>query len=137
MRAEVVRGGARSAKEPVQLALRQRRRSERRAQRAPFETERSEELALLPECEEQVESGAAKQPSRPARSSRHPWAYLLRRVFSVDVETCSRCGGRMKLVEIANDWHDIARVLALHGFGPDPPREASPMPVGQMPLGFV
>jgi hypothetical protein len=113
VRAEVVRGGARSTKEPVQLAL-------------------------LPAAEDEAEPGAAKrQPSRPARSSRHPWAYLLRRVFFVDVETCARCGGRMKLVEIANDRHDIARVLALHGLGPDPPVEASPMPAGQMTLAFV
>ena len=112
VRAEVVRGGARSTKEPVQLDL-------------------------LPEFEDQVERGAAKQPSRPARSSRHPWAYLLKRVFLVDVETCSRCGGRMKLVEIANDRDDISRVLALHGLGPDPPVEVDPMPVGQMPLAFA
>jgi len=113
VRAEVVRGGSRPIEEPVQLAL-------------------------LPECEEQVEPGAAThQPSRPARSSRHPWAYLLRRVFSADVETCTRCGGRMKLVEIANDRHDIARVLALHGLGPDPPVEAGLVPGGQMPLAFA
>ncbi len=43
----------------------------------------------------------------------------------------------MKLVEIANDRHDIARVLALHGLGPDPPVEVDPMPAGQMPLAFA
>ncbi len=112
VRAEVVRGGSRS-KEPVQLEL-------------------------LSEREDKADPGAAKhQQSRSARSSRHPWAYLLKRVFSVDVETCSRCGGRMKLVEIANDQHDIARVLALHGLGPDPPDQADPIPVGQMPLVFA
>ncbi|WP_181197423.1 transposase [Enhygromyxa salina] len=35
-------------------------------------------------------------------ASRHPWAWLLARVFAVDVMTCSRCGGRMRLVEIAD-----------------------------------
>ena len=112
--------------------------SDRAAKRPHCESRQSRELELLPECEEKVESGAAThQPTRPARSSRHPWAYLLRRVFSVDVETCARCGGRMKLVEIANDRHDITRVLALHGLGPDPPDEASPMPAGQMILAFA
>jgi hypothetical protein len=43
----------------------------------------------------------------------------------------------MKLVEIADDRHNIARGLALHGVGPDPPVEADPMPVGQMTLAFV
>ncbi len=56
---------------------------------------------------------------------------------SVDVDTCSRCGGRMKLVEIANDRDDIARVLALHSLVPDPPVEAGPMPAGQMALAFA
>jgi hypothetical protein len=45
-------------------------------------------------------------------SSRHPWAYLLQRVFAVDV---------MKLLKIADEPDDIARALAEVGLGPRPP----------------
>ena len=42
--------------------------------------------------------GAHQRGSRIAveakRSSRHPWAWLLSRVFAVDVLTCERCEGR-------------------------------------------
>jgi len=27
-----------------------------------------------------------------------PWAWLLARVFNIDVETCIKCGGKMKIV---------------------------------------
>src|SRR5690606_12176347 len=67
---------------------------------------------------------------------RHPWAWLLQRVFAVDVMTCPRCRGAMKLVENANEREAIARrvqalpqqqgpelswFLALVGLGHDPP----------------
>jgi hypothetical protein len=32
-----------------------------------------------------------------------PWAELLRRTFTVDVETCPRCGGRMRLLAVITD----------------------------------
>ena len=41
------------------------------------------------------------------------WANLLARVFAVDVTVCSKCGGRMKRLEIVTDPHAIARLL--HG----------------------
>jgi hypothetical protein len=44
--------------------------------------------------------------------TRHPWAWLLQRVFAVDIMTCPRCRGAMRLVKIANKPDDIARVLA-------------------------
>ena len=66
----------------------------------------------------------------PSKSgSRHPWAYLLRRVFGVDVMTCSSCGGSMKLLTIGDEPDDIARALAEVGLGPRPrprPRPALP-----------
>jgi hypothetical protein len=55
--------------------------------------------------------GIAKQPTR------HPWAWLLQRVFAVDIMTCPRCRGAMRLVKIANKPDDIARVLADLGLG--------------------
>jgi hypothetical protein len=68
----------------------------------------------------------AEPPER--QPGRHPWAWLLRRVFAVDVTVCDRCQGRMRIVEIALTQDAIARVLARHGLGPQPP------PVPQRPM---
>ena len=73
--------------------------------------------------------------STPA--SRHPWAWLLQRVFAVDVMTCSRCGGRMRLVEIANSRDDVARVLATIGLGPRPPPRPRLALPGQLELDLA
>ncbi len=62
----------------------------------------------------------AKQPAR------RPWAWLLSRVFAVDVMTCPRCRGAMRLVKIADKPDDIARVLAELGLGAASAAEASP-----------
>jgi hypothetical protein len=74
--------------------------------------------------------------------ARHPWAWLLQRVFAVDIMTCPRCHGPMRLVKIANKSDDIARVLAdlglgarhLRSRGQPPPRRSSSSPdVGTAP----
>jgi hypothetical protein len=72
-----------------------------------------------------------KQPAR------HPWAWLLQRVFAVDIMTCPRCRGAMRLLEIANKPDDIARVLAELGLGPRPPPRPRPAPPGQLELDFA
>jgi len=52
-----------------------------------------------------------EQPPGPARrSSRIPWAELLRRVFRVDVLRCS-CGGRLKLRAFIRDPFEARRYL--------------------------
>ena len=57
--------------------------------------------------------------------SRHPWDWLLRRSFAVDVGVCpvTGCEGRMRVVEIATAPDDIARVLDHR-----PPRARAPPP---------
>jgi hypothetical protein len=74
----------------------------------------------------------------PEPPSRHPWAWLLRRVFAADVTTCpvEGCEGRMRVLEIATAPDDLACVLAdagarrsrapprpgpRHGVSPRPP----------------
>jgi hypothetical protein len=60
------------------------------------------------------------EPGGTKPSNRHPRAWLLQRVFAVDVMTCPRCRGAMKLVEIANERDAIARVLATAALGRHP-----------------
>lgn len=80
-------------------------------------------------------------PLEPAPPSRHPWPWLLKRVFAVDIETCPvpGCGGRMRLLQIATEPDDIARVLAaVRGDQAPraPPRRPRPSPPGQLRLAF-
>jgi hypothetical protein len=40
-----------------------------------------------------------------------PWARLLARVFNIDVETCSKCGGKMKIIAAIEDPKVIRKIL--------------------------
>jgi hypothetical protein len=80
---------------------------------------------------------ATPSETAPAPASRHPWAWLLQRVFAVDAMTCSHCSGRMRLVEIADSRDDVARVLATIGLGPRPPPRPRPALPGQIELDFA
>jgi hypothetical protein len=48
--------------------------------------------------------------AREARATRHPWAWLLRRVFAVEVLVCVRCAGKLRLVEIATEPEATKRI---------------------------
>ncbi len=70
----------------------------------------------------------------PAWSGRHLWAWLLRRVFAADVSTCPERGGKMRVVEIATDPADAARVVFDLGLGPKPPPRPALVLPGQLAL---
>jgi len=72
-----------------------------------------------------IPEGLREATGTPYRLS---WANLLARVFAIDVTVCSKCDGRMKVLEIVTDPHAIARLL--HG-ARAPPR---PCPPGQLHL---
>jgi hypothetical protein len=69
--------------------------------------------------------------------SRHPWPWLLARVFAVDILKCPvrSCSGEMKVVEIAKTTEHAARILA--GFGARPPTRRSRIPARQLALPFA
>lgn len=50
-----------------------------------------------------------------------PWARLLARVFGIDVETCSKCGGRMKIIAAIEDPKVIRKILEQMGLATKPP----------------
>ena len=59
--------------------------------------------------------------TQEAGSGRSRWSWLLKRVFRAELETCSQCGGALRWVEVATQRGAIARLLAKHGLGPQPP----------------
>ncbi|MCP5041159.1 MAG: hypothetical protein GY944_09010 [bacterium] len=93
------------------------------AQRAGDEPETTEPQLCL------FDANTAAPSSPPP--SRHPWAWLLKRVFAVDVMICPLCEGAMKVVTIANDPDEILDVLG------NLPRSRAPPPTGQLQLDFA
>lgn len=50
-----------------------------------------------------------------------PWARLLARVFNIDVETCTKCGGKMKIIAAIEDPKVIRKILEHMGLDTKPP----------------
>jgi hypothetical protein len=72
----------------------------------------------------------------PQKPKRHAWAWLLKKVFLVDVTICADCGGRMKWLEVCTEKRDIHRVLSAHGLAPRAPSEMGWVQLGQMRFSF-
>ena len=56
-------------------------------------------------------AGESPEPKKVAGSRYRPWAELLKRCFSIDVLTCTGCGGRMRLVALVTEPASIRRFL--------------------------
>ena len=109
-------------------------RAKARAEVVPGPSEEPGPAQLRLVFEAKAEPGVEVEAKR---SSRHPWAWLLRRVFAVDVLTCVRCEGRMRLIKLANTPEELSRVLAKVGLGPRPPPRRRPALPGQLELKFA
>ena len=48
---------------------------------------------------------------RECRQSSLTWAQRLRRVFAIDIETCKRCGGKLRVIASIEDPEVIERIL--------------------------
>ncbi len=95
---------------------------------APPESPR--QLPLFDEADEPTTSAKAAA-TKTAEPSRHPWSWLLQRVFAVDVLKCQKCGGRLRIVEIAKKPDDVSRVLGERGYARAPPRAP---PIAELPV---
>ena len=78
---------------------------------------------------------SAEPPAAPPprqRDRRIDWASLLRRVFAVDVLSCPRCDGRMKIISFITDTIAVRRILDSFGLPsshpPPEPARAPPEP---------
>ena len=52
-----------------------------------------------------------EKDDREKKPTRHPWAWLLKRVFAVEVLVCVHCAGKLRLVEIATEAVAIKRII--------------------------
>jgi len=57
------------------------------------------------------EPGSGDPPASAGGSRYRPWAELLKRAWEIDVLSCPRCQGRMKLVAMVTDPKSVARYL--------------------------
>jgi hypothetical protein len=72
-----------------------------------------------------VELAGAADASVPVPHARYrPWAQLLRATFSIDVEICPACKGRMRMVALVTAPHSVARLLTHLGEPTEPPVRA-------------
>ena len=54
------------------------------------------------------------------------WAKLLKRVFDIDIQTCLKCGGQIKVISAIHNQQLIKRILIHLGENPKVPELASP-----------
>ena len=73
-------------------------------------------------------------PRHPARIS---WARLLKRVFDIDMEHCSQCGGALKIIAANEDPTVIAKILTHLGLPARHLRYAVPAPLAGVRASFA
>jgi hypothetical protein len=60
------------------------------------------------------------------------WMQRLKRVFNIDIETCERCAGQVKIIACFEDPAVIERILA-HLNGKTPSADLVMLPEGRAP----
>jgi hypothetical protein len=74
----------------------------------------------------------AKQAIDKPMTPRHvamTWAQRLKRVFGIDINTCTRCGGQLKVIASIEEPEVIAKILAHLGKVP-PEQHQAELPLG-------
>ena len=103
---------------------------------APNSRLRARVARRAPDRAEASEGDGAEAPAVPASLGSSRWARRLRRVFGIDVESCSSRGGRLRILACIEDRHTVDAILAhLARTVPGPERPASPRraPPGRAP----
>ena len=54
-----------------------------------------------------------QDPTPAERRASMSWAQRLKRVFSIDIETCSKCGGTVKVIACIEDPAVIDKIPSL------------------------
>ncbi len=66
----------------------------------------------------------------------YSWSQLMRRVFSIDVLHCHKCGGRRKLISLLTDPPVVRRILRHLDLSTEPPPIAPARPCPQLTFDF-
>ena len=60
--------------------------------------------------------------ARAQRAGAHDvGARLLKRVFDIDIERCTHCGGKLKIIAVIEEPDVIEKILTHIGLSPQPP----------------
>ena len=105
---------------------------------APHAKNRSKVAKSRKDIKEEAEKNMKKdsQSGNPeVKKYKMTWARMLKRVFNVDVEVCSCCGGKTKIIGPVLEKSAIRKILIHIGADPDPP-EISPPRYEQLACGF-
>ena len=65
------------------------------------------------------------QKNRVSRPRNYSWAELMKRVFSIDVLECARCGSRMRILAAIHSSVAIRKILDCLGLPSRPPPVAA------------
>jgi hypothetical protein len=74
-------------------------------------------------------SGADQAKPSPPRHVAMSWARRLKRVFGVEIERCTRCGGQLKIIASIEEPQLIAKILS-HLERAAPEQSQSELPLG-------
>ena len=58
-----------------------------------------------------VATTEAEEPTAAERRASMTWAQRLKRVFNIDIETCSKCGGAVRVISCIEDPVVIDKIL--------------------------
>jgi hypothetical protein len=76
---------------------------------------------------------ASDEPTRPAeRRASMTWAQRLKRVFNIEIETCSECGGKVTVIACIEDPVVIKKIID-HLKGKAATKELRPLPESRAP----
>jgi Putative transposase/Transposase zinc-binding domain len=87
---------------------------------------------IVPKAQEKQAKEESEVPAK--KSNRISWAKLLKRVFSIDVEKCQHCGGKLKIVAAIMETVTIEKILRHLGMPHKPPEIARSRYYTQEPL---
>ena len=89
-------------------------------------------MRIVPAQRKPHQAGPDEEGAFAHRHRGMTWAQRLRRVFNIDIETCERCGGAMKIVACIQDPAVIRKLLAAAPAGQIPHTPPARGPPGGM-----
>ena len=81
---------------------------------------------IVPSPPERATESSTNHPQAQGESPRMSWARLLKRVFDIDIEHCSNCGGALKIIAAPSTAQDTHRRSAGNRQDPQPSGPTDP-----------